>query len=605
MNLFHAPVTRVRALLHHLRGGASGDALDAKRVSAFVAVSTLFIALLASIGGEWISFATHYYIGDVAQTHSIAFRDQPSGGTVGSAWGTQPAVKLLKAPGVIDTGNNTTIVIQLHITPTTGAAGATLTCDQGSAKEGTTERVSKTVSSGVAAFSGCSIDLANTAGDPYTLTATASDSGGSSGYNGLPATSNSFNVTPGAGGGGGAAPPGPPAPPPAPPAPPPGPPGPPPGKPVGPGGGQVDAGGGAQVDGGVSVNVTPGAFGDTTVNVEVNILVTAPPNAKANPGTTLLDKTIEVNVAAGSGTLAALLAAGAVPLQDPLEVMVNLTAADLAGRTVAVIGAGRADDDGTVTPLPTSVVNAADGVISFTITHLSKFTLFAVTNPGPALTDPANKTQLTSLGATLTWTNPANTRWFQVQVIPFNDDGPGINLIIGDPPQVQAAQYQVKPPDFGGASPSYVMLPGMTYLWQVRSATTAAQPAETDWTAWGFPRLFTTAARTSTGITRVSPEAGATTANLRPTVTWANSDNSVFYYEVQISTDPNFGDKPGAPALWWELAHGALSTPVNSYTVPEQFPLKAGSTYHWRARPRIQGDGDPVPWSAAFSFKTP
>ena len=34
------------------------ESLDARRVSAFVAVSTLFVVLLASSGGEWVSFAT-------------------------------------------------------------------------------------------------------------------------------------------------------------------------------------------------------------------------------------------------------------------------------------------------------------------------------------------------------------------------------------------------------------------------------------------------------------------------------------------------------------------------------------------------------------------
>ena len=38
----------------------------------------------------------------------------------------------------------------------------------------------------------------------------------------------------------------------------------------------------------------------------------------------------------------------------------------------------------------------------------------------------------------------------------------------------------------------------------------------------------------------------------------------------------------------------------NSYVVPAAFPLEAGEIYYWRVRPRIQGDGDPLPWSASL-----
>ena len=35
------------------------------------------------------------------------------------------------------------------------------------------------------------------------------------------------------------------------------------------------------------------------------------------------------------------------------------------------------------------------------------------------------------------------------------------------------------------------------------------------------------------------------------------------------------------------------------------FPLEAGEIYYWRVRPRIQGDGDPLPWSATYVFLAP
>ena len=81
-----------------------------------------------------------------------------------------------------------------------------------------------------------------------------------------------------------------------------------------------------------------------------------------------------------------------------------------------------------------------------------------------------------SMGPLLQWTQPPGTTWFQVQVIPFNEDGPGINLVIGDGALVRAAQYQVLGPNFGSADPNYVMLPDMTYLWRVRTEHGADEP---------------------------------------------------------------------------------------------------------------------------------
>jgi hypothetical protein len=44
---------------------------------------------------------------------------------------------------------------------------------------------------------------------------------------------------------------------------------------------------------------------------------------------------------------------------------------------------------------------------------------------------------------------------------------------------------------------------------------------------------------------------------------------------------------------------------MNSYTIPSGFPLEGSHTYFWRVRPRIQGDGQPVGWNTAASFRTP
>ena len=145
------------------------------------------------------------------------------------------------------------------------------------------------------------------------------------------------------------------------------------------------------------------------------------------------------------------------------------------------------------------------------------------------------------------------------------------------------------------------MLPGMTYLWRVRTSTVTTNPTEADWSAWAVSSFKTPPASSST-ITRVAPPYFGEVRTLTPTLTWANSNAAVFYYEVQVSRDFEFG--PNA-FLYSEYVHGGASTPANSYVVPAAFPLEAGEIYYWRVRPRIQGDGDPLPWSALNVFLAP
>ena len=51
--------------------------------------------------------------------------------------------------------------------------------------------------------------------------------------------------------------------------------------------------------------------------------------------------------------------------------------------------------------------------------------------------------------------------------------------------------------------------------------------------------------------------------------------------------------------VWWNLIHGAVTSPLNSWQTP---PLAAGTTYFWRLRPRVQGDGTPVGWGPTWRF---
>lgn len=352
---------------------------------------------------------------------------------------------------------------------------------------------------------------------------------------------------------------------------------------VGPDGGSVAVAGGALVDGGLTTVVAPGTW-PGLINVTTSVINSAPSGVTAPSGAQLLNKTIEV------------VTSEPVTLAKTMGLQINLTPSEMSGWSIQNIRGGVIVNS-KVEPRPTRVLDQAQGVIWIDIDHLSKFTLFAVANPGPALTEPAGETTLAGLGANLTWVNPSGTTQYHLQVIPFNNDGPGIDLI-----RNVESSFQVNAPNFGSADPNYVMLPDLTYVWRVRTTTvnlSASQLSESDWTAWSLG-TFRTAAKSSATISHISPASGSTADSRTPTLQWDNSDKSIFYYEVQASKDPAFG--PNA-FLYWELRHGAVTSPVNSYTIPTQFPLEPSTTYHWRVRPRVQGNATPLAWTSAGFFQ--
>src|SRR5207244_2498935 len=150
----------------------------------------------------------------------------------------------------------------------------------------------------------------------------------------------------------------------------------------------------------------------------------------------------------------------------------------------------------------------------------------------------------------------------------------------------------------------YVMLPGMTYTWRVRTSNAVVGLSETDsgWSQWGLGGGFQTAAPTSATISSLAPTKDSVVETKTPALEWTNTNPRIFYYEVQLSRDRAFG--PDA-FLYFELRHAGVTQPPSSYTVPVAFPLETSSTYYWRVRPRVQGDGVPVAWSEVWSFRTP
>ena len=214
--------------------------------------------------------------------------------------------------------------------------------------------------------------------------------------------------------------------------------------------------------------------------------------------------------------------------------------------------------------------------------------------PGvPQLTAPPDGSRLLDFRANLAWTNPQGTTQYHLEVVPFTNDGPGITLV-----RDVENSFTVQPPRMG--SGNYVLLPDMTYTWRVSVSDNPAfaPPGDASYGPAG-QRTFKTPVVTSAGISPAAPNEGGTVDSLTPTLQWQDSDNRVFYYEIQISKDPGFGPNS---FIYWELVHGGGSSPSNSYRVPETFPLEPNARYYWRVRPRVQGDGQPVAWSRSFAF---
>ena len=202
------------------------------------------------------------------------------------------------------------------------------------------------------------------------------------------------------------------------------------------------------------------------------------------------------------------------------------------------------------------------------------------------------------LGGTLAWSNPTGATQYQLQVAPANNDGPGINII-----RNAETSFVLQPPVLG-AGP-YVMLPGMSYTWRVRATSKPSFAPENDplWGPWSAARTFRTPARDSSGLRPIIPSNGGAAGASPQRLQWDNLDKDVFYYEIQVSGDTRFDPDPASATsfVWWNLVHGGVTSPPNTWTTPA---LEAGTTYYWRVRPRrVQGDGTPVAWSQAWSFK--
>lgn len=214
----------------------------------------------------------------------------------------------------------------------------------------------------------------------------------------------------------------------------------------------------------------------------------------------------------------------------------------------------------------------------------------------PQLLSPADTSSLSTMAAVLNWENEVGTTQVHVRVIPLKNDGPGVDMILGS-----STIGLVIPTPLVGTGP-YILLPDMTYQWMVRTAfaDVALDGSSALWGPWSAPRTFRTPKASSGGIGAVTPAHGSMVPNSGTLLQWQDSNWATFYYEIQVSPDAAFGESGAIAPVWWNLVHGGVTTPLNSWRTPSLLP---GRTYFWRVRPRIQGDGMPAAWSQAWSFR--
>ncbi|MBI2887113.1 MAG: hypothetical protein HYY02_07880 [Chloroflexi bacterium] len=215
------------------------------------------------------------------------------------------------------------------------------------------------------------------------------------------------------------------------------------------------------------------------------------------------------------------------------------------------------------------------------------------------LVSPRNGTLSSTIAPTLSWVPPAGSTHYEMVITPAGNEAASVRFV-----NTISSTYPIPgPPTW------YGMLPDTLYYWRVR-VNNASSPVPGDhpsWGPWTDAWAFRTPMPATDIISAVTPKNGEAVAGPTPTLAWENASSHIFYYEIQISRDPDFTVDPqrATSALYWETVHGGLTTPRNSYTVRSKYPLQRGQVYYWRVRPAVALPSRPMGWSPTWSFRVP
>ena len=208
---------------------------------------------------------------------------------------------------------------------------------------------------------------------------------------------------------------------------------------------------------------------------------------------------------------------------------------------------------------------------------------------------------------------PAGTRWLKVFI--RQEDGPAVGLVIGSPAvidQFRRGEYKIEAPDITTGK-SFILLKDQLVTASVWGSDAQGMPTweSTEWTehnAWPELKVPSNEAkvvfRTPPSTRVIGNATDGRTADRTPTIKWSSTDRTAFYYEVQLSGDTRFDPNPDTATsfVYWNLIHGGVTEPKNSWTVPDNASLAPGK-YYYRVRERVQGSGTEAKWSQAFAIE--
>ncbi len=236
---------------------------------------------------------------------------------------------------------------------------------------------------------------------------------------------------------------------------------------------------------------------------------------------------------------------------------------------------------------------------------LAAFTLSAAALETGRIISPVDGSTTESLEIKAEWVPPIGATQYQIRIVPKNNDGPGINLI-----RNISSFYSISAPVIGTSLEdlllrinygNFVMLPRGEYSLELRfsGANSAIGENDPSWGQW-TKTAFRTPGFTSQSIAPVVwPNVNGRTSTT-PIISMTDTNQNAFYYEVQVSSDQKFGEENPIAPVYHMLIHAGQTSPIGSWTVPQQFALENGRDYYIRWRHRTQMDGIPEAWSNAL-----